>query len=1784
MRGWAAIMRAAFEVSTRKRSRRLAVAASLTMVVGSLSMVVQPASVAAAATDAVTNCSGSGSVHGSLPYVVAHAGSGDTVTFAPVPACTSIEVASPVTIAGHVTIQGPGAGSLAVSGGGSNGVFVVQRNATATISGLTVENGASAGGGAIVNNGTLTVTGAVLADNTASRGDGGAIYNQGAPEGAPATLTVSNTTFSGNSVTGGFAGGAIANFGSAIISGSTFSGNTSRDWAGAVANFGTSLTVSNSTFANNSATDYAGALLNWTSATITDATFSGNKSGFGGGIVNSFHGTLKLGTTIVANTTSGGDCSLAGSVSDLGFNLVDDDSCPLHAGTDLTGIAAGLDPAGLKNNGGPTQTIALQTGSAAVGRVSTASQCPATDQRGDPRTVPCDIGAYDTGGRNVDVTVKGSQSYGGRASFSQTNNAPAGVTLTGTLICTSVDGGTPISTTLGVGPHTVVGTSCSGLSPSNSAYHLVYQGSAGGYVVSKDATMTVLSTNAASQVYGHEGATTFTATVATGNGESIPSGETVTITVGSTGCLATLAPVAGGGRGGCSLGATALGVGPYTASVSYGGDSVLSGSGPATAAWSVTSPAPIVVTVTGAQSYGKGATFAETDNAPVGVNLTGTLACSSVDGGTAITATLVAGPHTVVGSSCSGLSASDPNYTLTYAGATDGYVVSTDTSSVHLATNSASQAYGQENATTFTASVATGNGEAIPVAESVTVEVGTTSCLVTLSPIAGGGRGGCSIGATDLDAGPYTASVSYGGDNDLSGSGAATTPFTVTRDSTTVSLATDAARQAYGQEGNTTFTATVTTGNGESLPSGETVTVDVGTTTCLVTLTPIAGGGRGTCSIGATDLEVGPYTASVTYGGDTDLSGSAPATKPFTVTPDSTAVTLGTNSASQAYGQENATTFTASVATGNGEAIPVAESLTVEVGTTTCLVTLTPTAGGGRGGCSIGATDLDVGPYTASVNYGGDNDLSGAGAATTPFTVTQDSTAVSLATNALSQTYGQESLTTFTATVTTGNGESLPSGETVTVTVGTTTCLISLTPIVGGGRGGCSIGETALGVGSYTGAVSYGGDTDLAGSGPATTPFTVTSPDTIVVAVVGSQTYGGAPTFSQTNNAPAGVTLTGTLVCSTVDGGLSLGTIGAGTHTVDGGTCSGLTSSDANYSLDYVGSVDGYVVSKDSATIALAKSTPFLSYGQEGATTFTATVTTGNGEPLPAGQTATVSVGTTSCVVTLVPINGGGQGGCSISPAALGVGPYTALTSFDGDSDLAGAGPAHTSVPVTKGSTDVTTFSCTVPGFGSANFPVVVSESPAPPSSIDAGGTLQTTLAAQVTVPASVINHYLAQGATSLTVSSQSTTEKGLTAAGLPSGAVNPDSQSASATNLPQTDPGFLAHSPYAFGTSYNPVSWQAGPGTGLVEFTPGGIGLVVTVVIHGQPTTASIGCSPPPGIAALDSTTVDPPPAVPTMQVPSPTPPLQSQVSPGTDGGWAVVIANTSTAAVTGIQAKTDVTDAGVPVTYDLTGMSASGTTGCTAAGPGALTCSVGFLAPGSSVTLDVLVNTSGLSTATAIVGTATVTSSNASTESAALSAINVVVVQNGVKAVAAPGIPLLSKNAKSRFKFKTTFTLTLPKQKIRVVKKPSLAGALDVVNPLVATTLIKPPPVAVTLETLAPSAEPALCPPSGSTKCEGDIVQAVGNFSKYTSAVNPIVVVIRFFYGKKVPAGKVYMLKSNGKKVVKLAACVKAVHGYNTPCIEGKERITGTAANDNLYAVDTVFFSGTDPAMGRR
>jgi CSLREA domain-containing protein len=286
----------------------------------------------------------------------------------------------PLTVTGSagLTIDG-GRESITVSGGDQVQVFSESAGATLALRNLTVANGSAGSGGGIENNGGM--------------------------------LTVTDSTFSGNSAVGTGSdpvdcankcyGGGIENDGGTLtVTGSTFLGNKSDAVGGGIANVnGGTLTVTNSTFSDNGAGFVGGGISNGGTLTVTYSTFSGNGSSVGGGIGNAISNTATLSNSVL-ESVQGGNCGL-GTYIDAGYNISGDESCHFTASTSKNSTDPLLDPNGLQNNGGPTQTIALQQGSPAVDYIPQGQNgCNTTiktDQRGvkRPQGTACDVGAYE---------------------------------------------------------------------------------------------------------------------------------------------------------------------------------------------------------------------------------------------------------------------------------------------------------------------------------------------------------------------------------------------------------------------------------------------------------------------------------------------------------------------------------------------------------------------------------------------------------------------------------------------------------------------------------------------------------------------------------------------------------------------------------------------------------------------------------------------------------------------------------------------------------------------------------------------------------------------------------------------------------------------------------------------------------------------------------------------------------------------------------------------------------------------------------------------------------------------------------------------------------------------------------------------------------------------------------------------------------------------------------------------------------------------------------------------
>ena len=218
----------------------------------------------------------------------------------------TITVASPLVLnnqAGPVTITGPGANLLTISGGNTNPtmpagtqVFNItnQSSANDVISALTIANGYNSNnaqvsdGAGISVTGQLTIDHAVITNNLAHNYGAGiyAVYNFN----NSSSLTITNSTISNNST-----GDTVNGFYAA---------------GGGIYDDGVPLTITNDIFSGNAATVGGGINITTPLTTITNSTFDGNYAYGAGGAIDAGGGTsgdkvIIVGSTISNNTAGG---------------------------------------------------------------------------------------------------------------------------------------------------------------------------------------------------------------------------------------------------------------------------------------------------------------------------------------------------------------------------------------------------------------------------------------------------------------------------------------------------------------------------------------------------------------------------------------------------------------------------------------------------------------------------------------------------------------------------------------------------------------------------------------------------------------------------------------------------------------------------------------------------------------------------------------------------------------------------------------------------------------------------------------------------------------------------------------------------------------------------------------------------------------------------------------------------------------------------------------------------------------------------------------------------------------------------------------------------------------------------------------------------------------------------------------------------------------------------------------------------------------------------------------
>ncbi len=427
---------------------------------GTISVVIRPF--------VVTNAddSGPGSLRAAIDLANSNSGD-DLIEFDPeffgtqqtIHLLTALPTIS--AIGGGLTIVGTGANNVTVDAGGAFRVFDSQAP-TLNLFGMTVTGGhaASGYGAGLRAGGTVTIDDMVFTANTADAA-GGAIGM--VPDSA---LTVRNTTISDNSafVSGG---GIYFNCypygsGSLLLENSTVSGNSTSYTGIYYGNYGGggvyfaglvdhgpdpdgyflgTLIVRNSTIANNTTTGSGGGLFFkdfFGSILLQDSTVSGNVADagtqgyyapyYGGGGISMWRlrafDPLILKNSIVSGNSNQNapDIQWWDQVNAYSSAIGSTDGffLSLASNNNLIGQELNLGP--LQDNGGPTQTMALGAGSAAIdaGSETLVPIDMISDQRGS--------GYFRLYGDAVDIGAFEAQPVGGPFATASTPDVVADAT------------------------------------------------------------------------------------------------------------------------------------------------------------------------------------------------------------------------------------------------------------------------------------------------------------------------------------------------------------------------------------------------------------------------------------------------------------------------------------------------------------------------------------------------------------------------------------------------------------------------------------------------------------------------------------------------------------------------------------------------------------------------------------------------------------------------------------------------------------------------------------------------------------------------------------------------------------------------------------------------------------------------------------------------------------------------------------------------------------------------------------------------------------------------------------------------------------------------------------------------------------------------------------------------------------------------------------------------------------------------------------------------------------
>jgi hypothetical protein len=600
-------------------------------------------------------------------------------------------------------------------------------------------------------------------------------------------------------------------------------------------------------------------------------------------------------------------------------------------------------------------------------------------------------------------------------------------------------------------------------------------------------TTTSLTTTTNPSSYGS--ALTFTATVTSASGTN-PSTGTVTFLDEATPICSAVSLI--GNTAACSTSSLSASGSPRSISAQYNGTTTApgySGSTSNTVTQAITKAA-LSVTVDANDTTAAIDHFTKvygSANPPFGIRYSGFVNgdTSASLGGTLVftTSATAASPVGSYAVTPSGLTSG--NYTITFV---DGFLDVTQAPSTTVVTCPSNATY---------------TGSAIEPCSAQVTGAGALNSPVT--PV---------TYSNNLDAGTASASATYPGDANHTGS-TGTATFTIDQADTTTGLTSSVNLSVFGQ--SVTFTATVAAvAPGAGTPTG-TVTFKDG----LTSLGSSVLNGSAQATLSTAGLSVGSHSITAVYSGDPNFNGSTASTLRQDVNKANTTTTLVNSTNPSVFGQS--VTFTATVTA-------VAPGAGTPTGTVTFFdgVTLLGSSSlNGSGVATISTAGLSVASHSITAVYGDESNFNGSTSSILTQDVNKANTTTVLTSSANPSVFGQS--VTFTATVTAvAPGAGVPTG--------TVTFYDGLTLLGSGslnGSGVATLSTSSLSVGSHPITATYNADSSFNGSTSSILSQLVNkaSTTTTVASSLNPAILGQVITFTATVNpvAPGAGTPTGTV-------------------------------------------------------------------------------------------------------------------------------------------------------------------------------------------------------------------------------------------------------------------------------------------------------------------------------------------------------------------------------------------------------------------------------------------------------------------------------------------------------------------------------------------------------------------------------------------------------------------------------------------------------------------------------